>query len=126
MADIPVLVCIAGKWAGKRFCVPESGLSVGRAEENNIVLMDDGVSRYHATFMYDNGSLWLRDAGSRNGVFVDDQRVTGHKALKVGNRITIAEHTFEVRWEDQTALSEAETEEIGTGSKKRRWYWPFS
>jgi pSer/pThr/pTyr-binding forkhead associated (FHA) protein len=45
----------------------------------------------------------LQDAGSRNGVFVNGVRVTGHKALKVGDSITIAQHTFELRWQDDDA-----------------------
>jgi pSer/pThr/pTyr-binding forkhead associated (FHA) protein len=120
MADVPVLACTAGRLAGTVFRVPEQGLHIGRSDDNNIVLDEDGVSRFHASFQYDNGSLWLQDAGSRNGLFVDDKRVSGHKALKVGNVIKIGEHLFEVRWEEST---ETETEEMQPPQKK--WYWPF-
>jgi pSer/pThr/pTyr-binding forkhead associated (FHA) protein len=65
------------------------------------------VSRYHARLVFENGSLWLQDAGSRNGVFVNGVRVTGHKALKVGDSMTIAEHTFELRWLDDESSVEA-------------------
>jgi pSer/pThr/pTyr-binding forkhead associated (FHA) protein len=130
MADVPVLVCIAGDLAGSRLEVPEGGLGIGRSEENAVVIQDEGVSRYHARLLYDNGSLWLQDAGSRNGVFVNGVRVTGHKALKVGDSITIAQHTFELTWESELESGNPprpeEDSESGNGRPKRRWFWPFS
>jgi pSer/pThr/pTyr-binding forkhead associated (FHA) protein len=152
MADVPVLVCTAGELAGRRIVVPEGGLGVGRSPENAVVVHDEGVSRYHARLLFENGSLWLQDAGSRNGVFVNGVRVTGHKALKVGDSVTIALHTFELRWQDEDAAraeaslqggeprttdprtadprstdphpTDADPSEKPTG--RRRWYWPFS
>ncbi|MEO0601114.1 MAG: FHA domain-containing protein [Myxococcota bacterium] len=128
MHDVPVLVCTDGALAGQAVRVPEGGLGIGRSDDNGLVLPDDGVSRYHARLLYDNGSLWLQDAGSRNGVFVNDKRVTGHKALKVGDVITIAQHTFELKWEDdlESAEPERDTQRPGEDPRKRRWFWPFS
>lgn len=137
MADVPVLVCTSGKLSGKRIVVPEGGLGLGRSPENAVVVQDQGVSRYHARLLYENGSLWLQDAGSRNGVFVNGVRVTGHKALKVGDSVTIAEHSFELRWLDEDtarsvsvdsvpAPAPAEEPEPSTPAGRRRWFWPFS
>ena len=126
MADVPVLVCTAGPLAGQSFIVPEEGeLSIGRAEDNGVVIPDKDVSRYHAHLRLDNGSLWLRDAGSRNGVFVNDNRVTDHHALRVGDVIRIAEHEFDVRWladEEDTQSIHGAPRPDGAGGK---WWWPF-
>jgi len=129
MVDVPVLVCTAGELAGRRIRVPEGGLGIGRSIENTVVIQDEGVSRYHARLLFDNGSLWLQDAGSRNGVFVNAVRVTGHKALKVGDSITIAHHTFELWWEDDLA---SDVSSVGQSPEttevirpRRRWFWPF-
>lgn len=111
MADVPVLVCTAGRAQGQRIQVPEGGIGIGRSGENTVVIHDDGVSRYHARLLFDNGSLWVQDAGSRNGVFVNGTRLTGHKALKVGDAITIAQHTFELRWEEDLVPEEPAEEE---------------
>jgi pSer/pThr/pTyr-binding forkhead associated (FHA) protein len=150
MGDVPVLVCTAGDLAGQRIPVPEGGIGIGRSPENALVVRDEGVSRYHARLLLENGSLWLQDAGSRNGVFVNGVRVTGHKALKVGDSITIAQHTFELRWQDdlaaqdavaaRSAASDRGLEDVETvpdavtgrrgteegAPARRRWYWPFS
>ena len=135
--DVPVLVCTAGELVGLRVAVPEGGLGIGRSADNAVVVQDDGVSRYHARLLFENGSLWLQDAGSRNGVFVNGVRVTGHRALKVGDTITLARHVFELRWHDEAQAAhppthgyrpidgEAPTEDDQT-ARRSGWFWPFS
>lgn len=131
MADGPVLVCIAGSLSGRVIPVPTGGLEIGRAPENDVVVDEDGVSRFHARLLFDNGSLWIRDAGSRNGVFVNGKRIGDHKALKVGDTVRVAQAEFEVRWPDESvpaAKNEppkpAAAPPPAAGAKKR-WYWPF-
>ncbi len=129
MADIPVLVCTGGALQGNRIKVPDSGtMRIGRSDENDVVITDDGVSRFHAELLYRNGALWLADSGSRNGVFANGVRVTAAQQLKVGDEITIADHTFSLRWddpEDDSATEEmADVKERKAG--RRKWFWPFS
>lgn len=137
-SEVPVLACTVGALAGQVIRVPEGGLDIGRAPENHVVIEEEGVSRFHARLLYDNGSLWLQDAGSRNGLFVNGQRVTGHQALKVGDELTIAQHTFQVRWErPQPASSSGDSSKdtvepapsagdaAADGVPRKRWFWPF-
>lgn len=125
MADVPVLVCTGGTLEGNRVEVPEGGLNIGRSDDNDVVIPDDGVSRYHARLLYDNGSLWLQDAGSRNGVFVNDVRVTGHQALRVGDEIRIADHTFTLQWAEEDESVVGQRPELEESSEGKRWWWPF-
>ena len=60
MADVPIVVCTAGVARACRWWSQRQGLKIGRAAENDIVL-EDGVSRFHASLILDNGTLWLRD-----------------------------------------------------------------
>ena len=132
MAEVPILVCTRGTGLqGQRFTVPEGGLSIGRAEDNQIRIQEDGVSRYHVRLLFnvENGKLWLEDAGSRNGVFVNEKRVSGHKELKVGDEVSVAQHTFAIRWADDPVVEEAppaEDDKAEEPPAKRRWFWPFS
>ncbi|MFT7519447.1 MAG: pSer/pThr/pTyr-binding forkhead associated (FHA) protein [Kiritimatiellia bacterium] len=129
MSDVPVLVCTAGQLKGTTVLVPEEGtVTMGRAADDDVIIHDDGVSRYHARLLYNEGSLWLRDAGSRNGVFVNGKRVTDHKALKVGDIVTLSAHTFEVRWQgdlDDPPRDDSETVEKAKTESTKPWYWPF-
>lgn len=131
MADIPIIVCTAGKLKGRKIEVPEGGLDIGRSDDSDIKLEDDGVSRFHARLLYDNGQLWLQDSGSRNGIFVNGTRVTDHRALKVGDEIAIAEHVFAVQWrEEEVTLTQELPPEVKAAAAKEdkggSWWWPFS
>lgn len=50
-------------------------ISIGRAEENDIVLADETVSAYHARVYYDDlaSDICIVDLDSFNGLFVGDQ-----------------------------------------------------
>lgn len=134
MADRPVLACVSGPMTGQVIPIEDGGMEIGRSPENDLVLDGDGVSRFHARLLYDNGALWIRDAGSRNGVFINDARLADHKALKVGDQIAIGPFTFDVRWEettsppartDETPEPEPVASEPEAPRPKRPWYWPF-
>lgn len=98
MADGPVLVWTHGVLRGTWVPVPEGGLELGRADDNDVVVQDGDVSRYHARLLFDNGSLWVRDAGSRNGIQVNGERVVDHRALRVGDDVALAGNRFQVGW----------------------------
>lgn len=123
MADVPVLVCTSGTLAGFSYpIVAGTELSIGRSEDNDLVLTEDGVSRFHARLHNDEGAIWLRDAGSRNGVFVNELRVTDHHALKVGDVVRVADSEFTIRWmsdEDETGSLH------GAPPIDSKWWWPF-
>lgn len=122
MADIPILIGIKGQLLGRTILVDQDQkLSFGRDENNDITIDDDGVSRKHGELSFDNGTLWLQDSGSRNGIYVNGNRIVGHKALKVNDEILIGEHVLRVAWQDST-LDDLEQE---SPIKKRRWFWPF-
>ena len=61
----------------------EHGLaSVGSHPQNTVVLRDRLVSRFHCRLhLRDDGRLWLRDLGSRNGTSVDGVRVSEAELL---------------------------------------------
>jgi hypothetical protein len=49
---------------------------VGREEKNDVVIPDASVSSVHAYFITDKGGLYkLQDLGSKNGSFIDNERV---------------------------------------------------
>ena len=76
---------------GDRSIVLEGGgLTIGRAPDNGLVLGDDRASRHHAHLHLSQGTLVLVDLESRNGTFVNGQRVT-EVALGVGDQIMIGD-----------------------------------
>jgi pSer/pThr/pTyr-binding forkhead associated (FHA) protein len=74
-------------------------ITVGRTANNDIVLDDSSVSRFHAFLQQDERSEWtLTDAGSRNGSFVAGRRIVAKKAIPLTNgnvlRIGAVQLTF--------------------------------
>ncbi|RAG80682.1 ABC transporter ATP-binding protein, partial [Streptacidiphilus pinicola] len=57
--------------------LPQRVLRIGRASDNDLVVDDLVVSRYHAELLADSaaGSYEIVDLGSHNGTFVNGQRV---------------------------------------------------
>jgi len=63
---------------------------IGRGLDCQIVLTDPLSSRVHAVVCVQEDAWWVRDAGSRNGTFlndqkVDDARLTHDATIRIGN-----------------------------------------
>ena len=70
-------------------------LSVGRAPSNDLVLTESTVSWHHAQFWLEGEQVWMRDLGSRNGTFINNeqvqtsQKVYGGTRIRLGSEITL-------------------------------------
>lgn len=76
---IPALVGLGGRHNGKRFPIPPLGLTIGRADDNDVIIIDGRVSAHHAWIGIVNGWPMLRDYQSLNGTFLNarlDQAVS--------------------------------------------------
>jgi pSer/pThr/pTyr-binding forkhead associated (FHA) protein len=90
----PILVVTAGLRQGTQLEINTQGIRIGRDPNNELHLDDPEVSRHHARVILHNGSVWVQDAGSRNGIFVNGNRVSGHKQISPGAQIQIGTHEF--------------------------------
>lgn len=73
---------------GRRWTIDAGSLTIGRAADNAIVLLDGRVSRHHATIRTRHGAVVLTDLGSTNGSRVNGARID-EAALGIGDRIEI-------------------------------------
>lgn len=90
------LIVIEGPLRGKEYEIPNDGLVVGR--EGHVRVPDDYLSRKHFEVRRDEeGSIRVRDLGSRNGTFLNtlparDTRVHGGDEIRAGvNRFRVEE-----------------------------------
>jgi pSer/pThr/pTyr-binding forkhead associated (FHA) protein len=72
-------------------------LRIGRMPENDVVLDNLGVSRFHARLLLEDGRVVLEDAGSENGCFVNGDRIDERRAIAPGDAIVIGKHELRVR-----------------------------
>lgn len=63
--------------------------TVGRAENNTIVIKDQRASKYHAFLRFENGCYVLEDLGSANGTLLNGNYVIDPTPLKYDDEIVI-------------------------------------
>jgi pSer/pThr/pTyr-binding forkhead associated (FHA) protein len=83
---------------GREFLLVD-GMTIGRADDAAVQLINGAISRQHA-LIHRKGTRWLlSDRGSRNGTKVNDARLPAYAdhPLRNGDRITIASLTLQVR-----------------------------
>jgi len=92
-----VLQIIDGNDRGKQYPIsPGAPCTIGRAPTCVCSLNDPGVSGHHATVGFDGPHLVVADAGSRNGVFLNNQKVQKHP-VRNGDLIVIGSTRMMVR-----------------------------
>jgi DNA-binding response OmpR family regulator len=86
---VPRLLVVGGAQKGREIPLSEGVLTVGRLEDSDIVVADRLASRRHARLERERGQSVLKDVGSRNGTFVNGQRIAGAHVLRDGDEIQI-------------------------------------
>jgi len=88
------LIGLEGLAAGKEFEIPEAGLVIGR--EGDVRVHDDYLSRRHFVVERDpEGTLRVRDLGSRNGTFLNTLPARNTK-IHPGDEIRAGVNRFRV------------------------------
>ena len=91
---VPALTAIAGRALGKVFRIETDTVLIGRADDAQVSIHDDGVSRKHARIAIEGLKFTLEDLGSTNGTFVNGDRIPGPTLLKEGDDISIGGTTI--------------------------------
>lgn len=80
---------IAGPDAGARVVIAERGCRVGRDPACELALHDEDVSREHAAIELRDDGLWLCDRLSKNGVYLNGERVPEERRLRDGDVVKV-------------------------------------
>jgi pSer/pThr/pTyr-binding forkhead associated (FHA) protein len=73
-------------------------LTLGRSSACTIVLEDDNfASSVHARIFRDEDDLWLEDLGSKNGTYINDERIAEPVRVRRGDRLKVGSTIFETR-----------------------------
>lgn len=70
--------------------------TIGRRDDNSLVIDDAFVSGAHAEIMFDQGAWWLVELGSTNGTFVSGRPVRARVRLSNGDVVQFGRATFRV------------------------------
>jgi len=92
---ITKLIVATGKSAGRAILIKRNTLLIGRAEECDVRPLSEDVSRRHCAVHVGPADVWVEDLGSRNGTFVNGERITGKVKVASGDLVRVG--VLEVR-----------------------------
>lgn len=84
-----LLFTLTGRQQGAVFPLHGVELDLGRDPSRAVNLDDDAISREHARLVRREDGVYLEDAGSTNGTFLNEERVTGALKLEDGDQIRL-------------------------------------
>jgi hypothetical protein len=85
----------ADLWPGEELPL-EPLTTLGRDQNNTIVLADTFASAWHARLARRDGGWWLEDLGSRNGTLLNELPIHGAVPLTAGDIIAIGRTEFRI------------------------------
>jgi len=103
----------------KEILVTKEIVTIGRLEDNDIIIDSLAVSRHHARIRIEYDIFILEDLNSMNGTFINNKRIDRCE-LNSGDRILIGKHELvflkdlEFKLKEPTPLLEDHTFLLGT------------
>lgn len=88
------LVVANGSKAGQVIPVVGEKFLIGRADDCNLKPRSELVSRYHCAIVSGADFVAIRDLGSKNGVYVNGERVSLERELKHGDALNVGPLSF--------------------------------
>ncbi len=82
----------------ERIVTEKKRITIGRTNDNDIVLENRGVSRKHALIEFNNNAAVVIDNESLNGTFVNNRKIT-EEVLRNDDTITIGKYSLVYRSE---------------------------
>lgn len=91
--EVAVLRIYSNRELVEQFELDQQLTKIGRADDNQVVLEDDRVSKHHATIEEKDGRYTLFDNNSSNGVYVGQKKVNLHQ-LEYWDEIHISRYVI--------------------------------
>jgi len=85
------LYAIDGPTRGRSFTLTDDITTIGRSSDNDICILEKGVSRHHAKILKKDDKIFIVDLASLQGVFIDGEKIEPglEVEIKEESRVTI-------------------------------------
>lgn len=90
------LKVLQGASANQEITVPVAKFLIGRGEECHLRPKSPAISRHHCAILTANGQASVKDLGSKNGTFVNEEKIEGLTIIQSGDVLAFGPLTFEV------------------------------
>jgi hypothetical protein len=91
------IVSMSQREAPRSIALTEFPARIGRATDLAVTLSHEAISRNHCEIDFSDGLFVLREFGSRNGTFLNDQKIKETCALRSNDRIRITDYVLHVQ-----------------------------
>jgi pSer/pThr/pTyr-binding forkhead associated (FHA) protein len=88
------LVVAGGSKAGQVIPITAPKFIIGRADDCHLKPRSELISRYHCAVISEEGYVAIRDLGSKNGVYLNGERVSMEHELKNGDKLSVGPLEF--------------------------------
>lgn len=95
----------------QRFNFESDQFSVGREEDNDLVLDRVNISKHHLRFRRSQGAIEIIDLGSTNGTYVNGRKVAKPRSVRRADRIYVGDYILMLEGDD-TAIAPVQRSEI--------------
>ena len=85
-----------GPSAGKEIKIVQTPFVIGRQDDCQLRPKSDAISRRHCELVIADSQLIARDLGSKNGTYVNGDRIVGDRVLRFGDHLKVGPLEFEV------------------------------
>jgi len=116
---LSLLVLTTGKQEGKMLEIKLPQFLIGRDEQCHLRPASPLISKRHCALIQKDGKAYIRDFGSTNGTFVNNEPVKGERELQAGDELKVGPIQFSVRLETEEAKTPAPpTKAVATNKKE--------
>ena len=84
-----------GKESQQQFLQPQ--IMIGRDTKCDVSVMDEALSAHHARLTHHHGQWWLEDLNSRNGTFLNREKLNTSAVIITGDQFKCGNTLFDVR-----------------------------
>lgn len=78
LTGVPKVIC-----GGQSKRIMSRVFGVGRDKSNALIMADAKVSKFHALFSIEKGTLFIKDTGSTNGTYVNDKPLPKNRKIRL-------------------------------------------
>lgn len=101
--SITIFVNIDRKRESQRYFT-QTEIMIGRDTHCDLSVMDEALSAHHARITYHHGQWWLEDLNSRNGTFLNREKLNTPAVIITGDQFKCGNTFFDIRVETDEAV----------------------
>ena len=111
------LIVLAGAKVGTEIPLKKDEFVIGRAKECTLRAGSEAISRRHCAIARKGDAWTARDLKSRNGTYVNDQKIEQETTLSVGDELRVGPLTFRIESREAAVVKPPKTADISRGKQ---------